>query len=443
MGLWSRIADFARAKAGNDPVGSELVDAIQEWGMTGAGMPVNSFTAMQHVAVMACVTILSEDVAKLPIRVYRRLENGGKKVATGHFLHKLLRHPNAWQNRFEFVEMMQAALVLRGNAYAVILRNERGQPTSLVPVHPDRVTLYEAPDGQYFFLVSRQGLHEMAVLSSLPIMIHSDDMFHVRWLSSWNSLIGLSRISLMRETVGLSMAQIQMAARLAGNGARPGGALQTDHKLTKEVIERIKADFQNTNGGWRNAGKTAVLEEGLKWQPIGMTMVDAEFIASLAWTKEDIAGGFRVPKHKLGIGDAGPGTALVQQDQEYQNNVLASYIERWIPKLEDLGGIDGEDYFIECDYDHVLKADIQTRYNAYRVAIVGGFKTVNEVRRKEGDPDDEKGNILLQPQNMVPLGTPPQSAGGAGPGSDTTGAPAAGGDGDGVRLPGDDPAPKS
>lgn len=441
MGFWSRVAEFALRRGAEGAVGSDFPSAFEEWGQTGAGMPVNSLTAMRHVAVMACVSILAEDVAKLPPRVLRRQSNGGKIVAADHYLHKLLRNPNPWQSRFEFVEMMQAALVLRGNAYAVIIRDDRGQPTALIPIHPDRVTLFEAADGQYFFFVTRQGLHEMAVLRDMPMMIHSEDMFHLRWLSQWNSLLGSSRIALMRETVGLAMSQLQMAARLAGNGARPGGVLETERKLSKEVIERIREDWQKNQGNWRNAGKTAVLEEGLKWHSLGMTMVDAEFMDSMNWTLDDIARGFRVPKHKLGIGDAAPGAAMVQQDQDYMNNTLASYCERWTPKLEELGGLDGEEYFIEWDYEHILKADIKTRYDAYRVAIVGGFKTINEVRRREGDPDDPKGNTLLQPTNMAPLGwTPPDK--GAGPGSDTTGAPAPGGDGDPAKLPGDEPAPK-
>jgi HK97 family phage portal protein len=434
MGFWSRVATFAQRKAAGDDDG-EMRLAFEEWGMTNAGVGVTSLTALRQVAVMACVQVLSEDVAKLPLGIWRRQDDGGKKPARDHYLHRLLREPNAWQTAVEFIEMMQAALVLRGNAYAVIVRDGRGRPEQLIPIHPDRVALYEAPGGDYFFAVTRQGLHEMAVLRDLPILIHSDDMFHLRWLSTWNSLLGSSRIGLIREAVGLAMSQEIQAARLAGTGARPGGVLQTDKRLSKEVAERIKSDWQAQQGGLRNAGKTAVLEEGLKWEPMGMTMVDAQFIESRRFQIEDIARAFRVPLHKIGVAGTSEGSVLVQQDQDYLNSVLSAYCARWTRTGEKVFGLDGDELFLEFDYSHFLRADIKTRYEAYRTGIVGTFLTPNEARRSEGLPDDPKGNDLLQPGNVAPLGTLPKP-GAAGPGSDVTGEPAPGGDG-GPPKPGD------
>lgn len=434
MSFWSRIAAFALRKAGPEAVGSELFGILDQWGITGAGVPVNSFTAMQHVAVMACVSILSEDVAKLPLQIYRRLDKGGKEIAYEHPLYPVLQQPNEWQTQFEFIEMMQAALVLRGNAYAVMIRDGRGRITSFVPVHPDRVTLYEAPGGDYFFMVTRQGLHEMAVLGDLPILIHHEDMLHLRWLSGWSSLLGQSRIGLMREAVGLGISLEQQAARFTAQGARPGGALQTDKSLSPDAIARIKASWQEAQGGWRNAGKTVVLEEGLKWQPLGMTMVDADFIAQRRLQLEDIARGFRVPLYKVGVPSEGGGPSMSQQDQEYLNTSIVSYTTRWTSKIAKIFDLDPRQYFVEFDYEEHFKADLLTRYTAARIGIIGGFKTHNEIRRREGDPDDPKGNTLLQPTNMAPLGWVPPDKG-AGPGSDETGAPAAGGNGDALRLP--------
>src|SRR5487761_999676 len=112
MGWWSRIASDAarKAAAAGDPVGSELFSAMQLWGNSGAGVPVNAVTAMQHTAVMTCVAILAEDVAKLPINVMSLLSNGGKTRLKDHWLQKLLDKPNAWQSRFEFVEMLMAGV---------------------------------------------------------------------------------------------------------------------------------------------------------------------------------------------------------------------------------------------------------------------------------------------------------------------------------------------
>jgi HK97 family phage portal protein len=424
MGLWNRITSAFGAKSGSlggDPVGSEIFGLNEGWGWASSGIPVNSISAMQQVAVMACTSILSEDVAKLPLQ--------------------LLRKPNAWQTRFEFIEMLQAALVLRGNGYAVIVRDARGTPTMLVPIHPDRVTLYEAPDGEIFYFVTRQGLHEMAVLKDLPIMIHSDDILHVRWLSNWNSLLGVSRIGLMREAIGLAMAQEQHAGNFARQAARPSGVLQTDRKLSKEVIDRLLDAWKKDQGGIQNSGKTRVLEEGLKWQALTMSMVDAEFMDQRRFSVEDIARGFRVPLYKIGVPSEGQGTALVQQDQEYLNNVVLGYCGRWTQKLEATFAIDG-DLFLEFDTSHFLKADIGTRFTAYRQAIGGPFMTPNEARRAEGLPDDPQGDRVLQAVNMMPLGDPLPSANApkSGSGSDATGTTGQGGTGDPDNVPGDDTA---
>jgi HK97 family phage portal protein len=399
---------------------------------------------MQHVAVMACVSLVSEDIGKLPLRVMRRLPNGGKEPVKGHYLAPLLRKPNDYQNRFEFVEMMQSAVELRGNAYAVILRNGRGYPEQLIPIHPDRVTLYEAPGGEWFFLVTRQGLHEMAVLRGVGLMIPAEDVFHLRWLSMWNALLGTSRIGLMREAVGLGMSLEQHQARLMGQGARPGGVLMTDKKLTAEVIGRLKDNWKDTYEGYQNSGKTAILEEGLKWEALTMSNADAQFMDNRRFQLEDICRGFRVPRHKLGLPVEGAESGLVQYEQAYLNDTLSPRCERWVPKIEELGGLDGEDMFVEFDYEHFLKADIKTRIEAKRAGLSVGLYTINEARRAEGLPDVEHGDVPYVPANMVPLGTPPKppgSAGAGGVGSDTTGQPAPGGAAEPEGAPpGDQPA---
>lgn len=444
MGFWSRLAGIGRRKSSDDVVGSELVGWYGGGGLSSSGVAVSSLSALQHTAVMACVTILSEDFAKLPLRLWKRLPKGGKEPGKDHPLYNLLRRPNAWQTRFEFTEMLQAALVLRGNGYAVKIRDDRGRVTSLVPVHPDRVTIFEAPGGEYFYAVTRQGLHDMAVLRDQPFLIHSDDMLHIKWMSTWNSLLGSSRVQMMRESIGVSMGQEQMAAHIVGSGARPSGVLMTEAKLAPDVVERIKSDWQQKHGGWRNSGTTAVLEQGLKWEPMSMTMVDAEFMESRRFQLEDIARGFRVPLYKLGISKESAGSSQVQQDQMYINDVLSSYGQRWSERLEFEWDIDGDEYFIELDYEHLMKADIQTRLTAKRTGVVGMIYTPNEARRGEGLPDVEGGDTLYQPTNVAPIGFTPAQAGGSGPGSDVTGEPAPGGDGDPAAVapvPGDDVAP--
>ncbi len=444
MSLWSRIAGaFTRSGSGpaTGSVGSEFYDWFGEgieWG--DSGVAVNSFTSMSHVAVMACVSILAEDLAKIPLDICRHNTKGGREVATDSYLHGLMRNPNDWQTAFEWKEMMQSALVLRGNAYSVAVRDFRGRVQYLVPVHPDRVALWEAPTGEYFYFVTRNGLHDMAVLAEVPIMVPSEDVLHLRWLSQWNSLLGSSRITLIRESIGLAMGMERHQARFTGQGARPSGVLSTDQKLAAEARNQLKSEWQAFKTGPRNSGATAVLEQGLKWQPMGLTMVDSQFIESRNFQLRDAARAFRVPPYKLGIEGESSGPSMVQQNQQYLNDVVSGYCSRWTSKLEKFFQLDGGDLYFDFDFTHFTKADIQTRYTAYRQAVGGPWMSVNEARAQEDLERVPDGDAVQKPTNMAGLDYEPKDspAPPGGVGSDTTGTPAEGGDGDANRLPADD-----
>src|SRR5690348_123384 len=244
MNFWSRILS-ALGRGKKDMTIDQWWAEFGPAARSAGGVSVTQLSALQVSTVMACVSILSEDVAKLPVHVFRRKDNGGKEIVKDHPLERLMMRPNGWQSRFEFIEQMQTALLLRGNAYAPIIRDYRGTPIAFVPVNPDRVWIYEAPDGSVFYMVARRGPHDIAALQSLPLMVPAEDMLHVRWLAVDNSLWGASRIGLAREAIGLALTQQELAARLAANGAHLGGVLQTDQKLTEDAAKRLAADWKS------------------------------------------------------------------------------------------------------------------------------------------------------------------------------------------------------
>lgn len=436
MGLWTNIASAFRRKS-----------TVEEWwaefgpsAASSGGVSVTQATALQITTVLACVSILSEDFAKLPGHVYKMRKDGGRDIQLNHPLEILLHRPNNFQSRFEFFEQMQAALLLRGNAYAAIIRDGRGKPVSFIPVNPDRVFLYEAPGGYVFYQVARRGPHDVAMLETLPLMIPADDMLHVRWMSLDNSLLGASRIGLAREAIGLALSQQELAGRMAANNTNIGGVLSTEQKLSEDAAKRLSKAWKDRKQGVRNAGETAVLEQGLKWQPIGMTGKDAEFIAGRNFQVPEIARIFRVPMHKLGVMERMAGSSVEQIDQDYVNNTISSYLERWETKLDQTFDLKEQGLFVEFDVSKFLRASLQTRYNSYRTGIVGMFLTPNEARRAEGLADVDGGDTLYQPTNVAELGFEPgANPTGTGPGSDVTGAPAAGGDGDPAAAPDESP----
>lgn len=436
MGFWSRLlsAFQTETKAGSPEAWWE------EFGYqsrSSTGLPVNQFSTLSVTTANACKTVLCEDVGKLPLHLYQ-LVNGERKIVEDHPLEKLFRHPNDWQTRFEFIEMMMACLVLRGNAYACIVRDWRGTATMLVPVNPDRVWIYEAPDGEVFYQVARRGMHDMAVLKSLPLMVPAEDMLHIRDGALDSSLWGLSRVTSTREAIGLSLAQQELAARLAGNGTNLGGYLTTDQKLGEPAAKRMADDWKQRYGGLRNAGGTPVLEQGLKFEPIGMTSVDAEFLNSRKFSVEEIARIFRVPLHKIGVmGAHATGTSLVQLDQEYLNSTLSSWCERISLKFAQTFGIESP-MFVAFDYSDFLKADLMTRLQAARLGVLSMIYTPNEQRAAMGLPPVPGGNTLMQPVNMAPFPfIPSVGTEEAGQGSDQTGEGAPGGNGDPGEIPPD------
>jgi HK97 family phage portal protein len=436
MGLVTSIARGMGARIAR--TSDTTTDALNwaDWGWstpTAAGIMVNQASAMQVSSVYACVSYIASDLAKMGAMIFRGERKGKRQKATDHPLYPLLRSPAPWLTWFEFCGMLQTSVLLRGNGYAVILRDYRGRPKMLVPINPDRVALWEAANGELFYMVTRAGLHEMAVLRSEPLLIPAEDIFHLKALTM-NGLLGLSPISLARESIGLAIAQEQLASRWAANSAKPSGVLSTEQKLTPEAAKRVADDWKTMNSGLMNAGKTAILEQGLKWEKISMTLQDMEFIASREFQLAEIARIYRMPLHMLDVVIRTAGNTIVQLAQEYLNYTLSTWIEMWEQRAQFTFDLDVDELFIEFDVDRLLRADIMTRFAANRVALGGtGWRTINEVRADEGQDKVEGGDEVFRPVNTTPLildpddPLNPNAPNPSAPGSDQTGQGGEGG----------------
>ncbi len=367
------------------------------------------------MAVLACISLLSEDVAKIKPHLWRRRGDGGRTLVTArdHWLAALFRRPNDWQTGFEFRQMMMAQLLLRENAYAVICRLASGRPYKLIPVNSDRCAIWEAPGGELFYRVTPMGLHERAELAGEPFLIPAEDILHIRGLTL-NGLMGTARIVLGKEAIGLALAYEQQAARWMNNGSKPSGVLQTDNKLTQDAAARMASDWRNLHTGLQNVGKVAVLEQGLKYQPIAFDAEQMEFIASRQFQIEDVSRMWRVPLHMFaGAGGAGPKGSVEQQSMEYTNLTLSSHTTRIGERLDLTFGIE-DDLGLELDWDYAIltRADRSSRYAMYARAVTGGFMTPNEARADDGMNPEEGGDRLWMPANAQWAGS---QAGGGNP----------------------------
>lgn len=411
-------------------------DWFYDWLLGGArsasGVVVSPSKALEEVVTMTCVSIRAQDLAKLPVHVFRYGKGGAKTIVANHPLEKLFKRPNSWQTWLEFCETVGFNYLLRGAGYAPILRDSRGRATDFIPV--EQVTPWIG-SGQIFYQVTPANELVRQLLNGMPDRISAADMFQVRG-PSMDGVSEISRVHKARNDLGLSLALTDHASRMFANGGRPGGVLETDKKLSDEAFKRLKGEFDKNYGG-ENTGKTALLEEGLKWKAQQFTAVETQTVEAIEAQAKKSAIIWDVPLHRLGLLEGGGD--IVAANAMYLNHTLSSDAERWERRLNYHFDLDGETEGVEFDLDYFNRATLKDQLEAIRIGIVGSVISTNEGRRKlaaswpGGLPDDPKGNTIMMPANSVPLGTEPTAK--PGPGSDVTGEPAAGGDGDPAAVP--------
>lgn len=368
---------------------------------TDSGMRVSPESAMQLAAVFACIRVITETLASLPLIIYKKLPDGGKERALDHPLYKILHNrPNIYQTGFEFVEMMQGHLELRGNAFAEICPGPAGAIDSLVPIHPDRVQVYRLPNGRLRYQV--RAWYDGSLKNYAM-----EEIFHVRGLSS-DGMVGMSPVAVQREMIGVSLAQQEYAARFFANDAQPRGIYETPQKLSPEAYKRLRETLQDANTG-ANRHKAALLEEGLKYTAIGLNNRDSQFLEARQYSIGEIARMFRVPPHKIGDLSKATFSNIEQQAIEFVVDCMRPRAVRWEQRIQtelldplDLG--DGNEYFAEFLMDALLRGDLKSRYEAYNIGRNGGWLTPNDVCRMENRnpiPAEKGGDDYLRPTNMA------------------------------------------
>ncbi len=375
-----------------------------------SGVRVDADAAMKVSAVWACVRLISETIASLPLIVYQRLPDGGRERAVNHPLYSLLHdQPNGWQTAFEFVEMLTGHALLRGDAYARIVPGPRGPVDQLVPLHPDRVTPERiptgtsSPDGRPVYRLRYRVWRE----DGRDEVVNKDQIFHLGGLS-FDGVRGLSVIEYGREAMGLALAAEGYGARLFSQDAKPGGVLQHPGKLSEGAAKRLRADWQAMHAGLANAHKVAVLEEGMTWHQVGMTSEDAQFLQTREFQVEDVARWFRVPLHMISSTTKATswGTGIEQLSIGFVVYTLLPWLRRWEKAIARDLIIAPHLYFAEFLVDALLRGNVRDRYEAYAVGRNWGWLSANDVRRMENmNPIGPAGDVYLQPLNMVEAGS--------------------------------------
>ena len=361
---------------------------------TGSGMRVSPDSALRLAAVYACVRILAETMASLPLVVYQRRADGGKDKVTDHWLYRLMaKRPNRFQNPFEWREMLQGHLALRGNAYNQIITNPRGEIIELMPIHPDRVKIELLPSGEYRYRVTDR--------SGTEVILPRGEVWHLRGLSS-DGLMGMSPIELARENLGMALAAQDYGARFFANDAKPtGGWIEFPGTFKDNEAKKVfRESYQQAQSG-ANRGKVLVLENGMKFHEVGVTNKDAQFLELRKFQITDIARLFRVPPHMIADLERATFSNIEQQSLEFVMHTMTPWAERWEASIESELLLEGDDIEIEFDFANLMRGDAASRSSYYQSGIQNGWLTRNEARIAENLNPIDGLDQPLRPLNMV------------------------------------------
>ena len=376
------------------------------FGSSSAGKRVNERSAMQMTAVYSCVRILAEAVAGLPLHLYRYKEDGGKEKGIDHPLYLLLHdEPNPEMSSFVFRETLMTHLLLWGNAYAQIIRNGKGEVIALYPLMPDRMTVDRDRDGKlyYEYTVSTD---DAPTVKGTVVRLKPSDVLHIPGLG-FDGLVGYSPIAMAKNAIGMAIACEEYGAKFFANGAAPGGVLE--HPGTIKDPGRVRESWQSTFGGSGNANKIAVLEEGMKYTPIGISPEQAQFLETRKFQINEIARIFRVPPHMVGDLEKSSFSNIEQQSLEFVKYTLEPWLVRWEQSIQRtlFSPEEKKQYFAKFNVEGLLRGDYASRMSGYATARQNGWMSANDIRELENMdriPAEDGGDLYLINGNMLPLG---------------------------------------
>lgn len=377
--------------------GTNRVPGLQT-GMPGAyaepaAVAVTEDSAMQTTAVWACVRLIAETVASLPVNTYKNTPDG-RELAPDFWFQKLMaRKPNRYQTRIEFFETMVLNLCLYGNAYARITR-VGGQIRSLMPLMSSQMETALLPDGSVVYQYT----------DGTNVDVYAaENIWHIKLFG--NGVIGKSPLAFGRNSVGIAQAAEQVVTKIYSNGGKRSGVLSLDRLLTEDQRNAIRTNFSSLTTGTDE--RLLVLEMGMKFDPISMSPQDIELLASRRFQLEEICRLFGVPSVLVNdtSGSTTWGSGIEQLVTGFYKLNLRPYLERIESSVSCnlFSEQEAAEYSFEFDFEGLLRTDFKTRLEAYRTAVAGTIMTPNEVRQLEGLPKVDSGDSLLSQINMTPL----------------------------------------
>lgn len=367
------------------------------FGSSAAGKPVNARTAIQVSTVYACVRVIAETVASLPLHLYQVTDTGSEKAGK-HPLYRLLHdEPNDEMTSFVLRETMLSHLLLWGNAYCQIIRNGRGQVIGLYPLLPDRMKVDRDAKGNITYTYTTTEGKEVSV----PAV----NILHIPGMG-FDGVVGYSPIALERNAIGLGMAAEEYGSRFFSNGATPSGVLT--HPNTVKNPGALRQSWNAAYGGTSNSGRVAILEEGLKFERISMPNNEAQFLETRKFQVSEICRIFRVPPHLVGDLEHATFSNIEHQSISFGMHTIRPWLVRIEQSMNRSLLLDSEKgrFYVRFNMDGLLRGAYKERMEGYAIARQNGWMSANDIRELENmNPisDENGGNAYMVNGNMIPI----------------------------------------
>ena len=369
--------------------GSNFLASANLYG-SNSGVGVSEKTAITLTAVWSAIRLLSESIASLPLNVYKIDKDGSKFIDYANPLNKLISiAPSPNYTSYNFIETMMTHLLLYGNAYAVIIRNGGARPIELKICHPDSVEPISSSDDGLVYYKTKNGMYS------------SQEMLHIVGFS-FDGIKGKSPIQACQQALSIGMASQQFGANFFGRGANLAGVLEHPARLSDDAANRLRESFAQRFAGVNNSHKTAVLEEGVKFKPIGLPLADLQYIETRRFSTEEVARVYRCPLHLLQDLSKSSFNNIEQQSLEFAKYTLMPYLRNWESELyrKLLSDREQSTHFFKFNTNELLRSDANSRADYYRKMFEIGALSPNEIRDQEDLNKIDNGDDHYVPLNL-------------------------------------------
>lgn len=405
---WLRRKELPRTLAPAYSTGGGGWGGWDWWGVikesfTGAwqrDIEISATCVLAQTTVFSCVTLITGDISKLRIKLVKQNTPplGIWKEVSSPAFSPVLTKPNKFQNRIDFFEQWVLSKLRTGNTYVLKVRDGRGLVVQMYVLDPGRVVPLVSEDGQVFYQLSPDNIAGGNVLES--VVVPASEIMHDRFNCLFHPLIGLSPIFACGLAATQALEIQRSSTRFFKNGAKVGGILTVPGAITKEKAEAMSTKWNDGYTG-ENAGKVAVLGDGVKFQQLTMTSADAQAVEQLKLAAEQVCSTFHIPAYMVGVGQAPAYNNIEALNQQYYTQCLQKLIEQIELCLDEGLGLLAAGFGSEFDITQLLRMDTAARYEAHSKGIGAGFLKPNDARRAE-DLDDVEGgdDCYLQEQNF-------------------------------------------